>query len=76
MIGFLKLFGSKRGKGRFEVAQVKIHEENFMRGEPIRVPYCAARFSRKGIGRCNGRKPKYKNVRRGFGRPTVDIMIF
>lgn len=76
MAGLIRLFGSKRNKGRFEMAQRKVHEEEFLRREPIRVPYSAARFCRRGIGRCNGRKPKYKDVRYEFGRPTINIMLF
>lgn len=74
MAGRTKLFGSRRDKGRIKSDQFKINEELFVRKDPMRVPYSAVRFNRKI--RRNGRKPKYKNVRRGLGRPTVDIMLF
>ncbi len=73
---FFKIFGSTGGKGRLKSIQRKIHEENFLNKEPLRIPYYAKRFNRRSIGRCNGQKPKYKNVRRGLGRPTIDIMFF
>ena len=75
-MGFLIFCGSQKTKGRRRSQRRILDPENLLTWEPMRVPNDAARFDRMSFVRCNGQKPKYKDVRRGFGRPVINIMLF
>ena len=70
-MGFLRFCGSQKTKGRRQSPQRILHPENFLTKEPMRIPNDAARFDLMSEVRCNGQKPKYKNVRRELGRTVV-----
>ena len=70
-MGLLNFCGSQKTKGRRKSPQVVLDPENHLKMEPMRVPNDAARFDPMSISRCRGQRPKYKNVRRGHGRPII-----
>ena len=77
MANTAKVLESRQRKERDKLRRYEEACEQILpRREAMRIPEDSVRFCRKGNGRCNGQKPKYKDVRRGLGRPTVNIMLF
>lgn len=75
-MGFLRFCGSQKTKGRRKSPLRVSDAENHLKNEPMRVPNDAARFDRMSVVRCDGQKPRYKNVRRGLGRAVVNVSVF